>query len=74
VSVYVCLSTIILSELDILLDVLHLNSSPFFMHVTYGSGSVLSGGVVNVTYFWFMDDVIFAHNLTLLDVAARLRQ
>jgi len=45
------------------------------VHVTYGHGSVL---------FWrrndmlctsgFMDDVIFAHKLRLLDVIARLRQ
>jgi len=35
-----------------------------------------SGGVVirYVTYFRFVDDVIFAHKPRLLDVAARLRQ
>ena len=43
----------------------------FFMHVTYGSGSVL---------FWhlctsgFMDDVIFPHRPRLLDVAAQLKR
>ena len=59
-----CLSAIISSEL-------HVRSSPFFVYVTYGRGSVL---------FWqrsdmlcssgFMDDVIFAHKPRLLDVAA----
>ena len=47
----------------------------FFVRVTYGRGSVL---------FWrrsdtlrisvFIDDVIFAHKLRLLNVGARLRQ
>jgi len=47
----------------------------FFVHVTYGRGSVL--------LWWrndtlcisgFMDDVMLAHTLRLVDVAARLRQ
>ena len=47
----------------------------FFVHVTYGSGSVL--------FWWrsdmlctsgFMDDVIFAHKPRLLDIAAQLKR
>jgi len=69
VRVCVCLSTIISSEL-------HFRSSPnFFVHITYGRGSVL---------FWrrsdtlctsgFMDDIIFAHKPSMLDVADQLKR
>ena len=47
----------------------------FFMHVTYGRGSVLlwqRNDMLRIS--GFVDDVIFAHKLRLLDVAARLRQ
>ena len=46
-----------------------------FMHVTYGCGSVLlwrRSDTLRIS--GFADDVIFAHKLRLLDVAARLRQ
>jgi len=45
------------------------------VHVTYGRGSVLLGrrsGTLRTS--GFMDDVIFARKLRLLDVAATLRQ
>jgi len=67
VCLCVCLSAIISSEPLVL-------SSPSFVLVAYGRGSVL---------FWrrsdmlctsgFMDDVIFAHKPRLLDVAAQLK-
>ena len=58
-SLYVCLSAIISSELRV-------RSSPIFVHVTYGRGSVL---------LWRRsDDVIFAHKPRLLDVAAQLKR
>ena len=45
------------------------------VHVTYGHGSVLLWQHSDMLrIFVFMDDVIFAHKLRLLDVAARLRQ
>ena len=66
--VCVCLSAIISPEL-------HVRSSPIFVNVTYGRGSVLlwrRSDTLRIS--GFMDDVIFAHKLRLLDVAARLRQ
>ena len=45
------------------------------MHVTYGRGSVLlwrRSDTLRISDF--MDNVIFAQKLGLLDVAARLRQ
>jgi len=64
----VCLSAIIFSELRV-------RSSPIFMRVPYGGGSVL---------LWrrndtlctssFMDYVTFAHKSRLLDVAAQLKR
>jgi len=72
VFVFLCvrLAAIIFSEL-------HVRSSPFFMLVTYGRGSVLlrrRSDMLRIS--GFMDDVIFAHTgkLRLFDVAARLRQ
>ena len=47
----------------------------FSVHVTSGRGSVLlwrRSDMLRIS--GFVDDVIFAHKLTLLDVAARLRQ
>jgi len=47
----------------------------FFMHVTYGRGSVLlCWRRDSLRISGFVDDAIFAHKLRLLDVAARLRQ
>ena len=46
-----------------------------FVHVTYGRGSVLlwrRNDTLRIS--GFVDDVIFAHKLRLLDVATRLRQ
>jgi len=58
-SLSLCLSAIISSEL-------HVRSSPIFVHVIYGRGSVL---------LWRRsDDVIFAHKPRLFDVAAQLKR
>jgi len=68
VCVCVCLSAIISSEL-------HVRSSPIFVHVTYGRGSVLvwrRNDMLHISRF--MDDVIFSHKPMLLDVAAQLRR
>ena len=67
-SVSVCLSAITSSEL-------HVRSSPnFFMHVTYGRGSVLLWQRSDtLCTSGFMDDVIFAHKPKLLDLAAQLK-
>ena len=47
----------------------------FFVHVTYDRGSVLLWRHSDTLHISsFLDDVIFAHKLRLLDVAARLRQ
>jgi len=47
----------------------------FFMHVTHGRGLVLLWRRSNILRISvFMDNVIVAHKLRLLDVAARLRQ
>jgi len=74
VSVYlsvclcVCLSTIISSTL-------HVRSSPIFVHVTYGRGSVLFWRRIDtLCTSGFIDDVIFAHKPRLLDVAAQLKR
>ena len=65
--VCVCLSAIISSEL-------HVRSSPVFVHVSCWRGSVLCQRSDTFRISGFMDDVIFAHKLRLLNVAARLRQ
>jgi len=68
VCVCVCLSAIISSEL-------HVRSSPVLLHVTCGHGSVLLWQCSDMLRLSsFMDDIIVAHQLRLLDVAARLRQ
>jgi len=68
VCVRVCLSAIMSSEL-------HVRSSPIFMHVTYGRGSVLlSRRIDTLCTSGFMDDVIFANKPRLLDVAAQLKR
>jgi len=59
-SVCLCLCAIISSEL-------HVRSTPFFVH---GRGSELSWRRIS----GFIDDVIFARTLRMLEVAARLRQ
>jgi len=47
----------------------------FFVHATYGRGSVLLWRRNDMLCIsGFVDDFIFAHKLRLLDVAARLRQ
>jgi len=67
-SVCVCLSAIISSEL-------HSDLHHFFLLVSDGRGSVLLWRRSDTLLIsGFMDDVIFAHKLRLLDVAARLRQ
>jgi len=68
VSVCVCLSVIIFSEL-------HARCSQnFFVHITYGRGSVLLWQRSDMlSTSGFMDDVIFAHNPRLLAVAAQLK-
>ena len=64
VSVCVCLSTIISSEL-------HVRSSAIFVRVIYSLGSVLLWRRSDtLCTSGFMDDVIFAHKPRLLDVAA----
>jgi len=46
-----------------------------FLHVTYGRGSVLLWRHSDMLLIsGFMDDVIYAHKMRLLEVAARLRQ
>ena len=68
VCVSVCLSAIISSEL-------HVRSSPSFVHVTYGRGSVLRWRRSDtLCTSVFVDDVIFAHKPGLLDVAAQLKR
>jgi len=46
----------------------------FFVHVSYGRGSILWRHSDTLLIAGFMDDIILAHKLRLLDVAARLRQ
>ena len=47
----------------------------FFVHVTYGCGSVLLWRRRDMLCIsGFMDDVIFAHKLWLLDVAVQLKR
>ena len=58
VCLCVCLSAIISPEL-------HVRSSPIFVHVTYGRGSVLLWRHSdNLRISGFVDDAIFAHKLT----------
>ena len=65
----VCLSAIISSQL-------HVRFSPiFFLHVTYGRGSVLLWQLSDtLCTSGFTDDVMFAHKPMLLDVAAQLKR
>jgi len=50
-------------------------STNFFVHVTYGRGSVLVWRRSDMLCTsGFMDDVMFAHKLRLLDVAAQLKR
>jgi len=69
--VYVCLTVIIFSEL-------HVRSLPiFFIHVSYSRGSIILWRCTDMLCISdSMDDVIFAQKqkLTLLEIAARLRQ
>ena len=68
VSVCVCLSAIISSEL-------HVRSLSIFVHVTNGRGSVLVWRRSDMLCTsGFTDDVIFAHKPRLLDVAAQLKR
>ena len=76
VCLSVCLSAIVSPEL-------HVQSSPDFVHITYGHGLILFCQCSDSlrTYRFsdtlcsssFMDDVIFAHKL-MLDVAAQLKR
>jgi len=71
----VCISVCFFSHHDHIFRTTRPIFAIFFVRVTYGRGSVL---------FWrrsdtlrisvFIDDVIFAHKLRLLNVGARLRQ
>ena len=64
VCVFVCLQSY-----------LRIYTSEFFVHVTYGRGSVLlwrRSDTLRIS--GFMDYAIFAHKLKLLEVASRLRQ
>ena len=68
VCVCVCLPEIISSEL-------HVRSSPIFLRLTYGRGSVLlwrRNGTLCTS--GFIDDFIFAHNPRCFDVAAQLKR
>ena len=68
VCLCVCLSAIISLEL-------HVRPSPIFGYVTYDHGSVLHWRLNDMLRIsGFLDDVIFAHKLRLLDIAAKLRQ
>ena len=50
-------------------------STNFFVHVTYGRGSVLVWRRSDMLCTsGFIDDVMFAHKLRLLDVAAQLKR
>jgi len=70
VCVCVCLSVH-----DHIFGTAHLIFTNFFVHVTYDRGSVLLWRHSDTLHIpGFLDDVIFAHKLRLLDVAARLRQ
>jgi len=67
-SVCVCASAIISSEL-------HVRSSPFFMYVTYGRGSILIWRRSDMLCSsGFMDDAMFVHKPRLLDIAAHLKR
>jgi len=58
VCVSMCLSTIISFEL-------HIRSLPYFVHASYGRGSVLHWWRSDtLRNFGFVDDAIFAHKLT----------
>jgi len=46
----------------------------FFVRITCGRGSVLWWRSDMLCIFGFVDDVVFAHKLRLLDVAPSLRQ
>jgi len=74
VSLYVCLR-VCLSE--IISSELHVRSSPNFLCMLPMAVARSSSGGVMIQYvfpyFCFVDDVICAHKLRLLDVAARLR-
>ena len=72
ISVSVCLCVCLCAIIPLQL---HVRSSPnIFVRVTYGRGSVLlwrRSDMLRIS--GFMNDVIFAYKLRLLDVAARLR-
>jgi len=73
VSLCVCVS-LCLSVRDHVLETTRPIFTNFFVHVTYGRGSVLLWRRSDkVRISGFIDDVIFAHKLRLLEVAARLR-
>jgi len=70
VSVFVCVFAIISSELQ-----LHVRSSPIFLCICYGRGSVVLCQRSDTSCIsGFMDDVIFAHKPRLLDIAAQLKR
>jgi len=64
---FVCLSAVISPDL-------HFQSSPIFLHITFGCGSDLLWRCSDTLFATgFMDDVMFAHKPRLLDVAAQLK-
>jgi len=66
--VCVCVFAIISSEL-------HVRSSPIFVHVIYGRGSVIRWRRSDaLCTSGFMHDVIFAHKPRLLNVVAQLKR
>ena len=66
-SVWLCVSLSVGISLE-----LHWSSPQIFVHVTYDMARSFSGACYTLRISGFMDDVIFAHKLRLLDVAARL--
>jgi len=81
-SMSVCLSAclflclcVCLFVCDHIFGTTHPIVTKFFVHVTYSRGSVLLWQLSDkLRISGFVDDVISAHSLRLLDVATRLRQ
>jgi len=75
VCVYACVCLCLCSSMRDHIQNYTSDLHQIFVHVTYGCSSVLLWPCNDTLCIsGFMDDVIFAHKLGLLDVAARLRQ
>ena len=75
ISVFVCLSVCVFVCPQSYLCNYTSDLHQFFVHVTYGRGSVLLWRRSDMlSTSGFMDDVIFAHKPRFLDVAAQLKQ